>query len=152
MQQVRQVVTMGLEKRTKANIKVRQPLSTLIVRSTPLETLEQSLREQFADIVADELNVKEVSFIVQADGESHTSVELDTTITPELKREGEYRDILRSVQELRKNTGLNPGDRATLVLPSIHKDTVEPFLTDLKKVANLADISFGGGDMSLARV
>ncbi len=45
-----------------------------------------------------------------------TQVAIDTRITPELAREGMARDIVRLVQEQRKNSGLEMEDRITLYL------------------------------------
>ena len=47
-----------------------------------------------------------------------TQVALDTRITPELAREGMARDIIRQVQDLRKNADLQMEDRITLFLGS----------------------------------
>ena len=59
------------------------------------------------------------------------TVALDITITPELRMEGQARDIVRSVQNLRKTSGLNITDRILLTLPeaareaaTVHKDYI----------------------------
>jgi len=39
---------------------------------------------------------------------------LDATITPELQMEGYARELIRSIQEARKNTGYEVSDRITL--------------------------------------
>ncbi|MDX2095897.1 MAG: isoleucine--tRNA ligase [Alphaproteobacteria bacterium] len=41
---------------------------------------------------------------------------LDLTITPELEAEGRARDLVRMIQQARKDSGLNVGDRITLAL------------------------------------
>ena len=41
---------------------------------------------------------------------------LDTTITPELEAEGRARDLVRMIQQARKDAGLHVGDRITLAL------------------------------------
>jgi hypothetical protein len=41
---------------------------------------------------------------------------LDANITPELKYEGQLRDLTRGIQELRKKANLTPGDDITLTL------------------------------------
>ncbi len=46
----------------------------------------------------------------------NTQISLDARITPELAREGMARDIIRQVQELRKNSGLEMEDRIELSL------------------------------------
>lgn len=59
---------------------------------------------------------------------------LDTRLTPELKREGLAREVVRFVQQLRKDSGLQLEDRITLFLHSpdpllteaigVHRDTI----------------------------
>lgn len=104
MSLVREFVTLALEARTKANVKVRQPLGLL--------TLSSELAPEYADIVADEVNVKSVKY--QA-GQSER-VLLDLTVTPELKAEGEVRELMRAIQEARKTAGLAPQDRVVLTI------------------------------------
>lgn len=43
---------------------------------------------------------------------------LDKTISPELRREGMAREVIRHIQAARKNAGLNVDDRITLSLHS----------------------------------
>ena len=43
-------------------------------------------------------------------------VQLDTTITPELKEEGMLRDMMRLIQAFRKESGMSVSDRPSLVI------------------------------------
>ncbi|MCI6410663.1 MAG: isoleucine--tRNA ligase [Schaalia hyovaginalis] len=58
---------------------------------------------------------------------SGTVVVLDTELTPELEAEGYARDVVRAVQDERKNAGLHVADRITLTLgvPAEHVGAVE---------------------------
>lgn len=103
MEHVRELTAKGLAGRAKAGIKVRQPLTKLKIKS-------QKLKVEFVELMKDELNVKEIVF----DERLKTQVELDTTITPELQREGYVREIVRHIQELRKEAGCKPSDRVRL--------------------------------------
>jgi isoleucyl-tRNA synthetase len=190
MAEARRLVVLGRQARTDARIKVRQPLARALV------TVPAARRQAVAgllDLVAAELNVKEVRF---ADGEAGlvayrlnpsfraigprfgrdapavaaavraadaarlaprlvagervevevpgcgrvdlgpdevavveepvtgwrvardggSSVALDLEVTPELRREGLARDLVRAVQDLRKEAGLKVSDRIELAV------------------------------------
>lgn len=133
MIRARVLVTLGFEARQKTNLKVRQPLQSLKVKSLKLE-------EAYIEILKDELNVKEIV----EDTTLEQDVLLDTHITAELRREGQYRELVRAVQDMRKKTGLNPSD--TIVL-SIETDTegqgiVNTFKDDFLKTVGASELKF----------
>jgi isoleucyl-tRNA synthetase len=51
---------------------------------------------------------------VEVDPQLESPVLLDTAITPELKAEGSLRDLIRSIQDLRKRSNCTPNDRVAL--------------------------------------
>jgi isoleucyl-tRNA synthetase len=134
MEAVRKLVTLALELRAKAGIKVRQPLASLKAKSTVLAG-----RDELLLIIADEINVKHVDILRE---ESEEEAVLDTIITPELKVEGQVRELVRHVQELRKKLGLVPEDKIFLTIDgdSALLSLVELHLTDLTKSANVQNI------------
>ena len=62
------------------------------------------------EILKEELNVKEVIVDEKQEG----AIELDTEITPELRLEGEMREVVRAIQEGRKKAKFNVEDRVIL--------------------------------------
>lgn len=180
MDRVRDICTAALAVREKENIRVRQPLARLAVYGTGVDSLAP-----YTDIIADELNVKEVVLAValeeiasrnlkvlfpvvgkrlgtkmkevaaaaksghweissevvllageklmpgeyeitltpkegvtgaQALASNDALVVLDLVLTPELKAEGIARDVVRAVQQARKDADLNITDRINLKL------------------------------------
>jgi isoleucyl-tRNA synthetase len=114
MANARALITEGLAQRAAAGIKVRQPLARATVKG-----LEMSPGLQ--QIMADELNVKEIS---NQEGGA-VSILMDTALTDELKAEGLARDLIRSVQSARKSAGFNVDDRIHLRLESNSKEVNE---------------------------
>lgn len=129
MRTTRDVVARALEARSKANIKVRQPLQKLKVKS-------ENLKTEFEALIKDEVNVKEVV----CDESIIDPVELDITITPELKREGDVRELIRAIQELRKTQGLNPQDRIVLNVDEQTKQLIEGFESEVQGVVGATEI------------
>lgn len=105
MAALREAVTEGLSQRARAGIKVRQPLNQV-------ELAGMQLDDEMKAIVAEELNVKQV--VCRAGGS--LQVTLDTNLTNDLKEEGLARDIMRHIQEARKQAGLAVDNRIVLAL------------------------------------
>ncbi len=133
MAEIRKVVSLGLEARQKAGMKVRQPLAKIEVK-------EYKLGAPYSEVIKDELNVKE---IVENSG-LETEVSLDINITPELKEEGDYREFVRGVQDMRKKSGLTPSDVISLSIETSEegKKLIEKFEVDLKKTVLASKIEF----------
>jgi isoleucyl-tRNA synthetase len=132
MKQVRTIVTRALEIRTQESIKVRQPIQTL---ETKIE-----IESEYADIIKDEVNVKDVETNLQLE----TDVWLDSTITSELKREGDARELIRALQDLRKSSGLSQEDTVVvhIVTTDEFKNTIETHKALIQSVTRTQELIF----------
>ena len=119
MNALRTAVNDGLSKRASEGIKVRQPLASVKLINTISQDTPVEVAQFLIDIAKDELNVKSVEIVTDSESESaQPSVVYDLTITPELKREGLMREIIRHVQSARKQAGLQIDDRIVLSISS----------------------------------
>lgn len=136
MDMVRDVVTKGFEARQKAGIKVRQPLALI--------SIPNEFKEAYLLIIKDELNVKEIA----VDAKIESGVVLDTTITPELKKEGDFRELARAIQDMRKAKGLTPDDRISVSIDTDEagRDVVTTFESELKKIVQADNVAFEKND------
>lgn len=133
MKLTRNIVTLGLESRQKAGIKVRQPLSQLRIKSDELEN-------KYTDLIKDELNVKEI----KQDKNIENEVSLDTKITEELKEEGIYRELVRALQDMRKEKGLTPSDLISVLVETndVGKKLIQKFENEMKKIVLISQVDF----------
>ncbi|MFH1472870.1 MAG: class I tRNA ligase family protein [bacterium] len=130
MSEIRRLTTLALEQRQKANIKVRQPLQKLEIKSLKLIA-------EYQELISDEINVKEII----ENPNLETEVKLDITITPELEEEGKVRDIIRSIQDWRKEQGLQPGD---IVDYKVSVDKKELFEKNKVEIENSTNVKLVG--------
>jgi isoleucyl-tRNA synthetase len=111
MEVIRKVVEAGLAKRDEVGIKIRQPLpfySTDLIKELPVDYIE---------IIKDELNILELRFGVN---------ELGTEMTEELLMDGAKRELVRTINNLRKNAGLTIQDRIIVSWNIAEADFIKP--------------------------
>ncbi len=110
MSSTRELVSVALEEREHAHIKIRQPLSLLSVHSKSFPPQVEA--GPYLQLISEEVNVKKVELSEKVSESKR--ITLDITLTEELKEEGLVREIVRMIQGLRKERGLTILDRPTL--------------------------------------
>lgn len=146
MNALRTAVNDGLSKRASEGIKVRQPLASVKLINTISQDTPAEVAQFLIDIAKDELNVKSVEIVTDSESESaQPSVVYDLTITPELKREGLMREIVRHVQSARKQAGLQIDDRIVLSISSDDSEisqAVDAFADVIKSETLAVELNF----------
>src|SRR3989344_464589 len=136
MRKVREYVSLGLEARAAAGIKVRQPLAVLKIKGSN----EKELTEDVILLIKDEGNVKQTVF----DAGLENAVWLDTDITPELEEEGYVTEVVRAVQEWRKKDKFNVNELAAMSVETDEKGRlfIDNNLDKISKGAGLKKIAY----------
>jgi len=151
MADVREIIKVGLQLRAQNQMKVRQPLSKLVISTTLTDADETLTNAELTDIIKEELNVQSVSIDTalttadntQTDAEKTViwdkdgKVGLDIKITPELKLEGQAREIIRAIQQMRKEADYQLDDRISVFYAGF--DDVFKQFTKLISKETLAD-------------
>jgi isoleucyl-tRNA synthetase len=145
MELTRKIVELGLARRDEAGIKIRQMLAKMTI------ALPSALAKDYYFLIKDELNIQEV--ILNVKEGTDLAIELDTEITPELKKEGIKRDLIRFINRLRQQSGLSLQDVTSTLISgnSIIEEVISKFNNDIKKetlsesltyTENMLDIDF----------
>ena len=152
MAKARKVVELGLALRKEAGIKVRQPLSKFSI-------FNFQFSKELSKIIAEELNVKEIiEEEVRGDDwkikeEGDLKVALNTNITDELKKEGLAREIVRAVNQTRKEKGLTREDRIAVyyqTTDAMANAVFKEYAEDIKAGALADSVEVGEGGTRVA--
>lgn len=132
MERVRDLARRGLEARQKYGIPVRQPLASIAISKK-----FQRLDAGYEHILRQELNIRTLEWESDCEG-----VELDTSISKDLEMEGMCREIIRSINALRKKFGMNPGQTAKIEWFSDHpliNETIQKFQSTIQSSVIASD-------------
>lgn len=139
MIEARNVIAIGLAKRKTNNIKVRQPLASLMIKR--FERFDPQLEQ----LILAELNIKKILY----SSSITESAILDIQITSELALEGYARELMRQIQDMRKEAQYKIDDQVFLLWESDNEDVASAFNkfeNEIRKTAVLKESSRGHDD------
>ena len=152
MEQVWGTIEAALALRAEAKIKVRQPLSELVVPTDFSSTLKE--------IIANRVNVKKVTEHSEETwpvGDEWLGKKgilgLNTKLTAKLKDEGALRELGRQINALRKKKGFTIQDTVTLVCKTSSETlsrVLDKYADELKKAVLATDVVAGEGAEELS--
>ena len=149
MERVRGLVEKIHAKRKELKIPVRQPLAKCHVSHVPPALAfgksrwragKCQISNELIELVKDETNIKDISF---TKGEGEITVELDTTMSPELIEEGKIREAVRKIQQLRKDQGCKLNDRIRIELPKEFQTLPKESIDKIIKNTLAGDVVWG---------
>jgi len=132
MSQVRSICELGNSARKTQGIAIKQPLSSIKVVGDFKNLVDDN---ELLQLIKDELNVEQVIIL---EGET-PSVEYDTEITDNLQKKGRARELIRAIQEARKEANCRLDEHIRLEMP----DWPEEFVDDIKKKTLVDNIATG---------
>ena len=145
MQDLREIITLGLQDRAKNRLKVRQPLKEVILGKKYEAVFNETINNvEWSMILTEELNVKGARI-----GDETETVMVNTEITPELKLEGQAREIIRYIQEMRKEAGYEVDNRIEVWYDGL-KEVFESFGSLIAKETLANSVLFKEKSASMA--
>lgn len=147
----RKYVELGHNHRKMFNMKVRQPLASVLM---VVENPSHILSDDFKRLIEEELNVKKVNFELSDKGRRESDfskeailIQYDEELTLALKAEGEARDIVRQIQGERKKIGTSLSEKINVTLPSWPSE----FEEEIKRKALINNLSQGEFSVSKSK-
>lgn len=142
---VRQIVELAHAARAEKNLKVRQPLASLAISA-------KTIAPELSAVLKDEVNVFEIKFVKtlpEGNGwiqkkSGETAIALETNLTPELTDLGLVRELVRQINNLRKQLRLTRQDTICLGLDAGPlSERLAKYQDQLMKDTIAAELKFG---------
>ncbi len=147
MELAREISSAGNSIRKMNNIPVRQPLSKALYKN------DNVLDKEFIDLIKDEINVKDVKKLGGNDKtegllqfkDQNLEVFLDQIITKELLVEMYSRELIREIQKLRKDEGVEWDSKIRIEIPdkAEYKEALKLYEKKIIKKTLCESITFG---------
>lgn len=134
MAEVQKMVTEGLASRKEKQIKVRQPLAGVTVARA------EKFARDLEKLILEELNVKKIGYAEKSD----EPVVLDTELSAALVGEGYVREVMRQIQDMRKEAKYRLADKVRAHWNTKDrwlKEALMEWAEEIKKETLLSDFS-----------
>jgi len=136
MKELRDFVTLGLAQRKTGNIKVRQPLAAVTLKKS------EKFEPELENLILAELNVKSIDYNPAQEEE----LTLDKKITPALLKESYAREVMRQIQDMRKEAKYKLDEKIYAAWDSDNKEVASAIGTFSKEIAeNTLLVEFSRG-------
>jgi len=135
---VRQMVEAGHRVRKEHQMKVRQPLASVTAQIPKgSQILHKDFESEYKKLISEELNVKEVLFEISIEDEILVTYDLE--ISGELQLEGELRDLIRKIQNMRKKLGVEMSDQIIITI----EEKFQSFEENIKSQVQASRVIYG---------
>ena len=145
MEIVLRIIEASSALRNKIGVKLRQPLKELYILSEDKQAGETVNKLKY--IIANQVNVKEVAFGKMAEGDfveaevDKIKIFLNKKIDDVLAKEGMTREVIRRVQQMRKELRLKEKDKIVMNLAASQEFTNMLNQEELKRATNARELS-----------
>lgn len=130
---VRKICELGNAQRKEKQIPVKQPLASIKVYGQTFLDLDKN--KSLIQLIKEELNLESVEFVKNKE----LRIELDTQITPRLEQKRQAREIIRSIQQARKQANCRLDQKIEVILPNYPQQ----FIKDIKQKTLAVKLSKG---------
>jgi len=116
---VRKICELGNAQRKEKQIPVKQPLAEIKVYGDVFQDLDK--KDSLVQLIKEELNLEKVTFVKNKD----LKIKLDTQISPRLEQKRQAREVIRSIQQARKQADCRLDQKIEVTLPDYPKEFAE---------------------------
>ena len=139
MENVREVLQNILSQREKNQIGVRWPLRKVTIQTKDLKVIEAL--EIYEDLILRQTNIKEME-LEEKKVAGRFELKIETKMDEELLAEGYSREIMRRIQDLRKQAKLKKEDRIELAIKDSER-VLDKFKKDIKAKVGAVKLEIG---------
>ncbi len=116
---VRKICELGNAQRKEKQIPIKQPLASIKIYGQSFFDVDKN--KSLIQLIKEELNLEKVKFV----NDKELRIEFDTKITPRLEQKRQAREVIRSIQQARKQAECRLDQKIEVILPDYPQEFVE---------------------------